>query len=193
MQHPRTACNDIALGKRACPELLGEVKIEPITAHGQYETPLYGERLGPEEPVLPIFFGGQTGVRGKVVGMNYRLNADTVGNQDLVGVAASCQFDLHVERPRVPTFSLRRSDLSEHMVPCSSCRIAVACWTRSCSARLSAMEPFRLPPVQACEDKPVATYRTGSGLADGQVMPGGARWCQVVPGIPTGLQLGWWV
>lgn len=44
-----TACNDIALGKRACPELLGEVKIEPITAHGQYETPLYGERLGPED------------------------------------------------------------------------------------------------------------------------------------------------
>ena len=45
----RTACNDIGLGKRACPELLGEVKIEPITAHGQYETPLYGERLGPED------------------------------------------------------------------------------------------------------------------------------------------------
>ncbi|CAK9106752.1 Glutamate--cysteine ligase catalytic subunit (GCS heavy chain) (Gamma-ECS) (Gamma-glutamylcysteine synthetase) [Durusdinium trenchii] len=43
------ACNDIGLGKRACPELLGDVKIEPITAHGQYETPLYGERLGPEE------------------------------------------------------------------------------------------------------------------------------------------------
>ena len=45
----RHACNDIGLGKRACPELLGDVKIEPITAHGQYETPLYGERLGPED------------------------------------------------------------------------------------------------------------------------------------------------
>ena len=43
------ACNDIGLGKRACPELLGEVMIEPITVEGQYETPLYGDKLGPED------------------------------------------------------------------------------------------------------------------------------------------------
>ncbi|CAJ1351566.1 unnamed protein product [Effrenium voratum] len=43
------ACNDIGLGKRDCPEILGEVFIDPITPEGQYETPLYGERMGPEE------------------------------------------------------------------------------------------------------------------------------------------------
>ena len=80
--HLRTACNDIALGKRACPELLGEVKIEPITAHGQYETPLYGERLGPEERVTKIDLSFPWGQQGfldwKIVIMNYELNAGIV-------------------------------------------------------------------------------------------------------------------
>mmetsp|Transcript_52822 Transcript_52822/g.98952 ORF Transcript_52822/g.98952 Transcript_52822/m.98952 type:complete len:703 (+) Transcript_52822:64-2172(+) len=43
------ACSDIGLGKRACPEVLGDVKIEPITKEGQYDTPLFGEKLGPED------------------------------------------------------------------------------------------------------------------------------------------------
>ncbi|CAJ1374466.1 unnamed protein product [Effrenium voratum] len=42
------ACNDIGLGKRPCPEILGEVEIEPITT-GQYETPLFCDKLGPSE------------------------------------------------------------------------------------------------------------------------------------------------
>lgn len=43
------ACNEIAHGHRACPELLGEVEIEPITRQGQYEIPLFGEKLSSTE------------------------------------------------------------------------------------------------------------------------------------------------
>ncbi|CAE7524816.1 GCLC [Symbiodinium sp. CCMP2456] len=43
------ACSDIGLGKRPCPELLGEVQIEPVLKEGHYETPLFGEKLGPED------------------------------------------------------------------------------------------------------------------------------------------------
>lgn len=43
------ACNEIAHGHRACPELLGEVEIEPITRQGLYEIPLFGEKLSSTE------------------------------------------------------------------------------------------------------------------------------------------------
>jgi len=39
------ACNEIALGYRSCPELLGDIEIEPITRREQYEIPLFGEKL----------------------------------------------------------------------------------------------------------------------------------------------------
>jgi len=42
------ACNEIAHGQRACPELLN-VEIEPITRQGQYEIPLFGEKLSSTE------------------------------------------------------------------------------------------------------------------------------------------------
>ncbi|CAE7666942.1 GCLC [Symbiodinium pilosum] len=43
------ACSDIGLGRRPCPELLGDVIIEPILKDGHYETPLFGEKLGSED------------------------------------------------------------------------------------------------------------------------------------------------
>ena len=43
------ACSDIGLGRRPCPELLGDVLIEPVLKEGHYETPLFGEKLGPED------------------------------------------------------------------------------------------------------------------------------------------------
>jgi glutamate--cysteine ligase catalytic subunit len=36
------ACDDIGLGRLACPELHGDVVIEPVTAQGAYGTPLTG-------------------------------------------------------------------------------------------------------------------------------------------------------
>lgn len=43
------ACNEIGLGRRACPELLGSVTIEPIVKEGIYEVPLRNEKLGTED------------------------------------------------------------------------------------------------------------------------------------------------
>lgn len=42
-------CNDIGLGRRHCPEMLGSFVIEPIVKEGTYETPLEGERISAEE------------------------------------------------------------------------------------------------------------------------------------------------
>jgi hypothetical protein len=43
------ACNDIGLGRRPCPELLGKIIIDPIAKENNYETPLFADRMGSQE------------------------------------------------------------------------------------------------------------------------------------------------
>lgn len=43
------ACDEIGMGKRTCRDILGDVRIDPISAEGTYKTPLDRERMGDDQ------------------------------------------------------------------------------------------------------------------------------------------------
>ena len=171
----RHACNDIGLGKRACPELLGDVKIEPITAHGQYETPLYGERLGPEDG-LPQ----SCRLDGRELGLNFshrtysrhareRERGREGGREGEMYIYIYTQLCPALPRagPQPVQFLVARAKVF------STARSDEGSWTRLCCALLSATGPSHRPPVLGCGDRQVDTSWTGSSL--GVWSPGGDR------------------
>jgi len=43
------ACDEIGMGKRTCRDILGDVRIDPISAESTYKTPLDRERMGDDQ------------------------------------------------------------------------------------------------------------------------------------------------